>query len=166
MMKKHDPIIGKTYDAYNDGKASPSRLVRVTITDSATLQELGRHYVGVWRKALKKDFSRAAEGTTHYWGEDGCKFRMWDWNCNEFFFGEIPGDKESKKDPMLFAKTSWGGWYAVNWNYELDVSNKIRKDSIKNWKQCAKEMNCRMVWNKKSGKYDYFDLETGKKEDF
>ena len=160
-----DIEIGKVYDAYNDGKVSPSRLVRVKITDMVRRDELGRHWWKVWKDAVQEDMKRAHDGCIHYIRKDGSDSRqLWDWNCDTFYFGCIPGDKETEEDdPMMFAKTSWGVWYAVNWNYELDVTGKFRKNNIKNWKLCAKEIGQTMKWNAKEGRYEYFDMLTKKK---
>ena len=157
--------LGKTYDAYNDGKISPSRLVRVKITDVVRREDLGRHWWKVWKDTLSEDMKRARKGCIHYYiGDGNFTSQMWDWNNELFYFGYIPGDKETEEDdPMMFAKTSWGVWYGVNWNFKLDVSGRIRKNNIKNWKLCAKEMGQTMKWNAKEGHYDYFDIQTGKK---
>ncbi len=157
--------LGKTYDAYNDGKSSPSRLVRVKITNVVRREDLSKHWWKMWKDAILEDMKCARKSCIHYYLKDGnFTSQMWDWNNELFYFGYIPGDKETEKDdPMMFAKTSWGIWYGVNWNYKLDVSGRIRKNNIKNWKLCAMEMGQTMKWNSKEGRYEYFDTLTKKK---
>lgn len=124
--------VGKTYDAYNDGKISPSRLVRVKITDVVQREDLGKHWWKVWKDAILEDMKRARGGCIHYIRKDGSDSRQfWDWNCQHFIVGHILNDGETVKDPMLFAQRPSGEWYGVNWNFMLDVSGKVRKRNRK-----------------------------------
>lgn len=165
-MKKVE--VGDRLDAYNDGKASPSRLVTVVVDDIVNRFDLNKKGQRLWRKALKKDFTSVFERHVFYCGKKGlldATNQFWDWNCEEFIAGHILNDKRTEKDQMLFARRYGGGWYGVNWNYMLDVTGRIRKQSVKMWKECAKEMGQRMKWNAKTGEYDYFDLKSGEKAD-
>lgn len=161
--------IGQRLDAYHDGKVSPSRLAVVVVDDIIDRGHLSKKGQNLWRKALKQDFKHVFEGCCYYCGPKGLydlttTKQFWDWNCEEFIVGHILNDKESEKDPMLFAKRPAGfGWYAINWNYSLDLTGAIRKRNIKNWKVCAKECGNKMKWNAKEGQYDYIDIKTGKK---
>ena len=160
--------IGQKLDAYNDGKISPSRLAVVVVDDIIYRSELSKAGQNLWRRALKKDFQDVFEGCSFYCGPRGLLDKnttkqFWDWNCNEFIVGHILNDKRSEKDPMLFAKRPDGfGWYSVNWNYSLDITGGLRRKNIRQWKICAEEMNQRMEWNAKEGRYDYYDIATGK----
>lgn len=159
--------VGQRIDAYHDGKVSPSRLVVVVVDDIVDRGDLSREAQRLWKKALQKDFRDVFDGNVYYCGPkglfDGTK-QFWDWNCNEFIAGHIVNDKRTEKDQMLFAKRPDGfGWYGVNWNYSLDVTGRIRKRSVKVWKACAEECNMVMKWNAKDGRYDYFDIVSGKK---
>jgi len=159
--------VGQRLDAYHDGKVSPSRLAVVVVDDIIDRGYLSRKAQRLWEKALRKDFKDVFDGNAYYFRtkelSDGTN-QFWDWNCQKFIVCHILNDKESEKDPMLFAKRPDGfGWYGVNWNYSLDVTGRIRKRSVKMWKACAEECDMVMKWNAKEGKYDYIDLKTGKK---
>ena len=72
----------------------------------------------------------------------------------------------TKKDPILVSRHAEGfGWYAVNWNYALDLTGRIRKACLKNWKTCTDENGHTMKWNARDGRLYYFDKTTGKKVD-
>jgi hypothetical protein len=167
VMEMKNIKVGRRLDAYNDGKCSPSRLVAIVVDDIISRCELNKIGQRLWRKALKEDFIRVFDGCILYCGKKGlldATKQFWDWNCDEFIVGHILNDKETQKDPILFAKRPEGfGWYGVNWNYMLDVSGNVRKRNLKMWKACAKECGCRMAWNTKTGEYDYYSLDTGKK---
>lgn len=155
-------LVGKRLDAYHDGKYSPSRLVTVEVLDVVDMVDLEKKYRRVWKRAIDDDFKNSllGEGIVIYL--DGPQ-RFWDWNCDRFVFGKIVGDKRTEKDPLMFARMGDGrSWYAVNWNYKLDVNGVIRRKMLKHWKEAAAEMGQTMKWNAKAGKYDYFDKH-GKK---
>lgn len=160
MNDKLNIKIGKAYDAYHDGKKSPSRLTKVIIDEVIPIMRLNNKAVWMWKRAIEKDFKEVLiDRFIHY--IPGPQ-RFWDWNCDVFLVGHIQNDPETVKDPILFARRP-RGWYGVNWNYMLDVAGKIRKANIKDWKLCAEECNQIMKWNRKEGKYDYFDMLTKKK---
>lgn len=160
--------VGQRLDAYHDGKISPSRLAVVVVDDIIDRGDLSRKAQRLWKKALRKDFRDVfGDSIVYYCGPkgllDGTR-QFWDWNCREFIVCHILNDKKSEKDPMLFAKRPDGfGWYAVNWNYRLDLSGFLRKRLAPKWKKSAAENGMTMKWNAKEGKYDYIDLKTGKK---
>lgn len=151
---------GRKLDAYHDGKTSPSRLRVVEVLDHIKIEDLGPHYVKMWRKAIIDDFNEALirRGVCYCTGPQ----RFWDWNCDSFIFAKFIGDNETDKDPIMFAKRGWGGWYGVNYNYMLDVSGKVRKEGIEQWRECAKERGLVMKRNRNTRLYEYFDA-TGKR---
>mgnify|MGYP007122059163 CR=1 FL=1 len=105
--------IGQRVDAYHDGKASPSRLAVVVIDDIIDRDDLSEKGQRHWRKALKQDFNEVFEGCIIYTNEKSplAIRQFWDWNCTEFIVGHILNDKETMRDPMLFAKRPEGfGW--------------------------------------------------------
>lgn len=159
--------IGDQLDAYLDGKVSPSCLVRVAVDYLPISRDiLPQKYIRIWKKALREDFEHAVNGCVIYIGGKDLKetTQFWDWNCDKFIIGHIVGDKRTEKDRILFAKRPEGfGWYGVNWNYCLDLEGSLRKNALQRWKTCAKERGLRMKWNSKEGRYDYFDLKSGKK---
>lgn len=161
--------IGAHLDAYHDGKISPNRLVVVIVDDIIPRRELSKKAQNLWRKALKEDFKRVFGGCSFYCGPNGLydlttTEQFWDWNCDKFIVGHIVGDKRTEKDPILFAKRPEGfGWYGTNWNFCLDLTGRFRKNALQRWRTCAKERGLRMKWNSKEGRYDYFDLKSGKK---
>lgn len=159
-------LVGKQVDAYNDGKASPSRLVRVVVESVICRDEFTGLARKLWRNALRKDYENVFESCFYYCDGDRETKQFWDWNCDTFITGHILNDDRTIRDTMLFAKRPDGwGWYGVNWNYGLDLKGKVRRRNRKSWKQCAEERGLRMVWNPDAGKYHYFDKKTGMKVD-
>lgn len=158
-------LVGKQVDAYHDGKASPSRLVRVVVESVICRDEFTKHARRLWRDALRKDFEGVFEGCTYYsLGGDRETKQFWDWNCDTFITGHILNDDRTIRDPMLFARLPEGcGWYGVNWNYCLDLGGRVRRRDRKTWAYSAEERGLRMVWNPDAGKYHYFDKRTGRK---
>lgn len=152
---------GNRLDAYFDGKESPSRLSVVEVIDVLPIVGVSKKYLRMWKRAIAKDFDESLLEGFEFYAEGPQRF--WDWNCGEFVFAKIVGDAETEKDPIMFAKRGWGGWYGVNWNYMLDLHGKIRKERLATWEECAKEMGQVMKWNKATLKYDYFNVKTGKK---
>ena len=163
-IKIRTPKAGETLDAYHDGKCSPSRLVRVFIDDVGEIERINDKYLRKWKRAINEDFNQSLfERVIVYL--DGPQ-RFWDWNCGTFVFGHIVGDKDTMKDPIMFARRACGDeWYGVNWNYFLDATGGVRRKRLKMWKECAAEMGQTMKWNAKENRYDYFDKKTGKKVD-
>lgn len=155
-------LVGKQLDAYHDGKASQSRLVRVFVEDVCPREQLPRGFRALWRNTLKKDFSDVFGSRIHYVDDNGIETKQfWDWNCEVFILGHIVDDAETLNDTMLFAKRAGGGWYCVNWNYSLDLYGRIRRKMLPTWKKCADEQGLRMEWDPDAGKYKYFDRKTG-----
>lgn len=154
--------IGQRLDIYQDGKRSPSRLSVVKVVGTVQIRDLSKGYLRMWKKAINEDFKESLlDGFIHY--VEGPQ-RFWDWNCDTFIFGEIVGNPDTKKDPVMFARRASGKyWYGVNWNYMLDIKGDIRKSSLPTWRKCAAEMGQKIKWNPKVGKFEYFDIKTGKK---
>lgn len=153
--------IGKRIDAYHDGKMSPSRLEVVEVVAVSKIADLGKKHLRMWKKAIVEDFDESLMGRLVCYAEGPQRF--WDWNCGEFVFAKFVGDKETERDPIMFAKRAWGGWYGVNWNYMLDLGGKVRKEWLKQWEACAKENGRRFQWNEKELKYEWLDEKTGVK---
>lgn len=133
-MKKIRIKEGDRIDAYHDGKCHESRRVTVIVEDVVPRDLMTKKCLRMWKRAINKDFKDSLlDGFIHYIGGPQ---QFWDWNCDEFVFGHIEGDKESEKDTMMFAKRPSGGWYGVNWNYFLDVGNTVRKEAVRHaaWK--------------------------------
>lgn len=154
--------IGKVFDAYHDGKMSPSRLERVVITHVLLRNDMTREERRMWKKALKEDFKNVFDGCIWYVKDNLEVKQFWDWNCRQFIVGHIKNDPETKKEPMLFARTLFGEWYGVNWNFLLDVSGDVRRKNLKTWESCAREMGQTLKWNEEEGVFDYFDKEGNK----
>ena len=136
--------VGKKIDAYHDGKTSPSRLSIAEVIDVVKITDLSKKYLRMWKKAIVEDFDEALMGgLVHYISGPQ---RFWDWNCDEFIFAKFLDNKESERDPAMFARRPGGGWYGMD-----------------TWKKSAQEMGQRMEWNDKLHMYEYFDIKTGKK---
>lgn len=155
--------IGRKLDAYHDGKTSPTRLSIAEVIDVIKITDLSKKYLRMWKKAIVEDFDEALMGGLVQYIPGPQRF--WDWNCDEFIFAKFLDNKESERDPAMFARRPGGEWYGVNWNYMLDVRGKVRKDAIENWKKCAQEMGQRLVWNNKTRLYEYYDMKTGRRVD-
>ena len=156
--------IGKLYDGYHDGKSG--RMVRIVVDDVIPRIELSKTGQRLWKKALKDDFASVFDGgISLYCGPKGIldpatTKQFWDWNCDTFIVGHILDDKDTEKDPILFAKRPAGfGWYAINWNYSLDLEGKVRKACLPMWRRAAKECGLTMKLDRKTGYYIYFNKE-------
>lgn len=164
-LRELEKLVGKQVDAFNDGKWSPSRLVRVVIDAVGTRDDLTQRERRLWRGALRRDCKEAFYGVCHYLLPDGTETRQfWDWNCNLFLSGHILYDDRTIRDRMLFAKRPDGyGWYCVNWNYSLDLKGVARRKMLPQWRKCADEQGLRMAWDPDAGSYNYFDKKTGRR---
>ncbi|MBO6031683.1 MAG: hypothetical protein J6Q22_09440 [Prevotella sp.] len=158
--------IGRVYDGYEDGKSG--RMVRIKVDDILPRMKMNKLAQGLWRKALEKDFKGVFEGISFYCGPKGLldlatTKQFWDWNCETFIVGHIIDRKDTEKDPILFALRPKGfGWYAINWNYSLDISGEIRRRCLPMWRRAAKECGLTMRLNRKTGYYEYYNKK-GKK---
>ena len=166
-MKKINLKVGQQLDAYHDGKSSPSRLVRIVVDDILDRSDFSRDERRMWKKAISQDFEDVFDSCVTYISSHNASTKQfWDWNCTMFIVGHILNDKRTEKDKILFALRADGfSWYAVNWNYALDLTGRIRKTYLKTWRACADENGRTMKWNKADGRFDYFDKKTGKKVD-
>lgn len=153
---------GKRLEAFHDGKISPSRMSTVEVIDVVSITEMSKKYLRMWKKAIVDDFNEhLLDGIMCYVDDPQ---RLFDWNCDKFIFAKIVGDKETEKDPIMFAKCARGEWYGVNWNYLLDVDGRALKKNMPFWEEYAREeMGKKLVWNKKEHRLEYFDIKTGKK---
>ena len=152
-------MAGRRYDAYHDGKCSPSRHASVVIDRIVGLSELNAVQVNDWKAAIDEDFDSRIDGCIHYrWTPN----QFWDWNCDEFAIGcffDVPGDEKY----VFFARRPDGSWYGVNRNYSLDLAGSVRKKYLPMWREAAAECWQTMKWNRKTGRFEYFDMKTGKR---
>ena len=152
-------IDGKRYDCYNDGKASPSRLHVVEIDKVVGFSELNAGQLNDWKMAIDDDFDSRVDGCIHYpWMPN----QFWDWNCDTFAAGHFVGGEDDGKS-IFFARRPDGSWYGVDWNCSLDLTGSVRRKYLPMWRQAAAECGQTMKWNRKTGRFDYFDAKTGKK---
>lgn len=149
--------IGCLLDAYHDGKVSPSRHAIVVVDGIGTCEDMTKREVALWRKALKEDFTSVfVKGTFSY------PSRFWDWNCDWFLSGHFMSGEGKKKHSILFAKMyGVDRWYAVNWNYMLDLTGELRVQNWDTWTKCASEMGQELKWVKERHKFQYLDKKTG-----
>lgn len=161
MKQPGTPVPGKRYDVYNDGKCRPSRHASVVIDRIAGLQELNLGQLNDWKTALEDDFDGRVDGCIRYpWTPN----QFWDWNCDEFAVGRFVGDDYGGKS-IFFARHPDGSWYGVDWNYMLDVTGSVRRKYLHMWRQAAAECGQTMKWNRKAGRFEYFDTKTGEKKE-
>lgn len=106
---KELPIIGKTYNCYDDGKIRESRKYEVTITKIIPFSEANGETIKLWKE----------EGLTNYW-----LFKETDYLI-EF------NSTESEDAPKgVFARTKAGYWFGLGnwWNSgQLDVDGSLTK---------------------------------------
>ena len=153
---------GKRLEVFHDGTISPSRMSTVEVVDVVSITDMGKKYLRMWKKAIVDDFNESLLGGVICY-VDGPQ-RFFDWNCDKFIFAKIVGDKETEKDPIMFAKRGCGGWYGVNYNYMLDIDGRVLKKNMPSWEEYAREeMGKKLVWNKKEHRLECFDIKTGKK---
>lgn len=145
---------GMLLDVYNDGKCSPSRHAVVEVVDAVKIGAVSKKFLRQWRKAIHDDFNESLlYGFVHYC--EGPQ-RFWDWNCDEFIFAKFPNDERTGKEPIMFARRGWGGWYGVNYNYMLDLDGKVREENWGNWQECAKEAGQELKWNAEARCFEYY----------
>lgn len=163
-MSRKKPKVGGVYDAYFDGKCSPSRLYRVMVDKMIRREDMTRRMQTAWKAALREDFCSVFDGIVLYMNELGeCSRQFWDWNCDVFVVGHIVN--ESSK-PMLFAKTLHGfEWYGVDYNYALDIQGEVRKKCLKDWEKAADEMGTRLSWSSALQQFVHYDKETGEEKE-
>ena len=147
-MKGIEP--GMLLDVYEDGKCSPSRHAVVEVVVAANICEVSKKFLRKWRKAIYDDFGKSLL--------DGilCSRRFWDWNCDEFIFAKFLDDEETAKEAIMFARSSWGDWYGVNYNYMLDLNGKVLKENWKFWRECAKEAGQELKWHTDAHRFEYY----------
>lgn len=106
---KELPIIGKTYNCYDDGKILKSRAYEVTITKIVP-------------------FSEADETTLKLWKEEGLSC---DWLFKETdYFIEFDSTENKNSPKGVFARTKDGGWFGLSswWNSgRLDIDGSLTK---------------------------------------
>ena len=164
-MGRKKPKVGCVYDAYFDGKCSPSRLYRVKVDKVIRRADMTRKMQRAWRAALREDFSSVFDGIVFYLNDAGelSRGQFWNWNCDVFVVGHIVN--ESSK-PMLFAKAMNGfEWYGVDYNYALDIQGEVRKKCLKDWEKAADEMGTRLSWSSVLQQFVHYDKETGEEKE-
>lgn len=163
-MGRKKPKVGGVYDAYFDGKCSPSRLYRVEVDKVIRRDDMTRKMQRAWRAALREDFSSVFDGIVLYVKDSGeCSRQFWDWNCDEFIVGHIV--TESSR-PILFAKAMNGfEWYGVDGNYALDIQGEVRKKRLKDWEKAAYEIGTRLSWSSALQQFVHYDKESGEEKE-
>lgn len=157
---------GDRFDAYHDGKPSPSRLSIVSVDRVLRRRDVPKKYLRMWKRAINEDFNEMMGGLVFY-TDDGPN-QFFDWNCDEFIFGRMVGldSSEDKGVQIMFAKLANGrGWYGVDWNYRLDLEGRTRKEYEPTWRQAAAECGQTIHWNEETLQYEYTDIGKEKKDE-
>ena len=104
---KNLPEIGKTYNCFDDGKISESRMYQVTITEIVP-------------------FDKADDELLELWEEDGIS-SYWLFDKTDYFVKFT--STEFKDEPNgVFARTKDGGWFGLGnyWNSgRLDIDGSL-----------------------------------------
>ena len=101
------PEIGKTYNCFDDGKISKSRMYQVTIDEIIPFEKANNELLQLWKE----------EGVPSYWlfEKTDCFIKF---TSNEF-----------KDEPNgVFARTKDGGWFGLGnyWNSgRLDIDGSL-----------------------------------------
>lgn len=158
MSKDLNIKVGDRFFGFHDGKWSLDRMVVVVIDDVVDRTELCRRDWKLWTDAVRTDLNSAIHGNIcHYnMGSDTETRQFWDYNCTQFYLGHIDGMPETQKDSLLIAKRPYGfGWYAVNWNYEVDLEDGFRRTFLRKLRRWAKGSGQKIVFDRASGLYRY-----------
>ena len=101
------PEIGKTYNCFDDGKISKSRMYQVTITEIIPFEKADNELLQLWKE----------EGLPSYWLFEKTDYFI-KFTSNEF-----------KDEPNgVFARTKNGGWFGLGnfWNSgRLDIDGSL-----------------------------------------
>ncbi len=105
-MKKL-PEIGKTYNCFDDGKISKSRMYQVTIDEIIPFEKANNELLQLWKE----------EGIPSYW-----LFEKTD------YFIKFTSNEFKDKPNGVFARTKDGGWFGLGnfWNTgRLDIDGSL-----------------------------------------
>ncbi len=106
------PEIGKTYNCFDDGKISKSRMYQVTIDEIIP-------------------FEKADDEMLELWKEEGV-YRTWMFNETDYFIKFT--SNEFKYEPNgVFARTKDGGWFGLGnfWNTgRLDIDGSLTQSLL------------------------------------
>lgn len=112
---KNIPEVGKTYNCFDDGKISESRLYKVTITEIIPFEEADDDLLKLWKEKLES---------------------YWLFNKTDYFIKFK--STESKEEPNgIFARTKDGGWFGLGnwWNSgTLDIDGTLTESLNDNGK--------------------------------
>ena len=109
---KNLPKIGETYNCFDDGKISKSRMYQVTIDEIIP-------------------FEKADDEMLELWKEEGV-YRTWMFNEADYFIKFT--SNEFKDEPNgVFARTKDGGWFGLGnfWNTgRLDIDGSLTQSLL------------------------------------
>lgn len=104
---KNIPELGKTYNCFDDGKITESRLYKVTITEIVPFNKADKELLKLWKE----------EGLTSHWLFDKTDY-----------FIKFKSEESDKEPYGVFARTKNGGWFGLGnwWNSgRLDIDGTL-----------------------------------------
>lgn len=103
------PVLGQTYNYFDDGKIKPSRRMRVTITEIIPFSEIDEETLNDWKKEVEQcDWLYAKE--TDYFVKSDLKV------------------SDNKTEKIIFVRTinNNDGWFSLGWwGGRLDIDGSL-----------------------------------------
>ena len=102
------PVLGQTYNYFDDGKIRPSRRMRVTITEIIPFSEIDEETLNDWKEEVKQcDWLYAKE--TDYFVKADLKV------------------SDNKTEKIIFVRTiNNNGWFSLGWwGGRLDIDGSL-----------------------------------------
>ena len=102
------PVLGQTYNYFDDGKIRPSRRMRVTITEIIPFSEIDEETLNDWKEEVKQcDWLYAKE--TDYFVKADLKV------------------SDNKTEKIIFVRTiNNNGWFSLGWwGVRLDIDGSL-----------------------------------------
>ena len=103
------PKIGKTYNCFDDGKISKSRLYKVTVTDVIPFDKIDTKTLDIWKDEVKQCYWLYNEKT-------------------DFFIKTDNGEEDDSVE--IFVRTKENGWFSIGGFMgcgRLDLDGKLTK---------------------------------------
>ena len=101
------PIVGKTYNYFDDGKIRNSRLLKATITDIKPFHEIGPVLLEKWKEEVQE-----------------CE-ELYNFETDYFIFADLE-ISNTNTQKIVFVRTVENGWFSMGWwAGRLDIDNSL-----------------------------------------